>query len=179
MSIPTPGFVVWLTGIPSSGKTTLGRLLCERLRAEGLVVQMLDSDELRRVLTPGPTYSAAERDWFYSVLTYLAALLAENGVNVVIAATAARRLYRDNARARLPRFAEVYVQCPASVCRQRDPKGLWQKVQSGAISGLPGADEPYEAPQAPEAVVDTSQTDASEAIDQLYRQLDSAGFFDA
>lgn len=177
MSNASPGFVLWLTGLPSSGKTTLARILCERLGEEGLVVQLLDSDALRQVLTPQPTYSEEEREWFYGVLVYLAGVLAANGVNVVIAATGARRAYRDAARERLARFAEVFVDCPADVCRRRDPKGLWQKVQSGAISGLPGADAPYEPPRQPAARVDTSRSDPQEGADQILQQLRSSGFF--
>jgi adenylylsulfate kinase len=135
------------------------------------VVQLLDSDELRKVLTPQPSYSAAERDWFYDVLVFLAELLANNGVNVIIAATAAQRAYRDRARERLSRFAEVYVDAPAEVCAQRDPKGLWQKVESGAISDLPGADLPYEPPLQPEAHVNTAGISAEEGAREVLRQL--------
>lgn len=171
------GFVLWLTGVPSSGKTTLGRMLCERLGDEGFVVQLLDSDELRTVLTPEPSYSSQERDWFYGVIVYLAGLLADNGVNVIIAATGARRAYRDAARKRLARFAEVYVHCAPVVCRERDPKGLWEKVARGEISGLPGADEPYEQPLAPEAIVDTGETSPEEAAANVLAQLQEKQFF--
>lgn len=177
MSDVAPGFVLWFTGLPSSGKTTLARILCDRLDDEGLVVQLLDSDALRQVLTPQPTYSNAERDWFYGVLVYLAQLLAGNGVNVVIAATGARRAYRDAAHEKLARFGEVFVHCPPDVCRARDPKGLWQKVESGDISGLPGADAPYEAPRNPAARVDTAQTEPQEAAVLVLQQLRSAAFF--
>lgn len=177
MTKTSPGFVLWLTGVPSSGKTTLGRMLCEQLEEQGFVVQLLDSDELRTVLTPELSYSRQERDWFYSVIVYLAGLLADNGVNVIIAATGARRAYRDAARKRLVRFAEVYVQCAPAVCRERDPKGLWEKVARGEISGLPGADEPYEEPPAPEALVDTGETSADEAAAEVLAQLQEKQFF--
>jgi adenylylsulfate kinase len=178
MSQDLPGFVLWLTGLPSSGKTTLARLLCDLFHDEqGLKVQLLDSDTLRRVLTPDPAYTRAERDWFYDVLVFVAELLAGNGVNVIIAATGARRAYRDAARQRLRRFAEIHVDCPVEVCRQRDPKGLWRKVEEGSISRLPGADAAYEAPLNPEARVDTSQTDAQSAAQNILQQLAEGGFF--
>lgn len=171
------GFALWFTGLPSSGKSTLARAVAERLAEAGTAVQLLDSDEMRRVLTPEPTYSAEERDWFYEVLVYIARLLVENEVNVMIAATGARRRYRAAARARLPRFAEVYVACPQAVCRERDPKGLWAKADQGLITGLPGADAPYEPPAAPEARVDTGDLTVAEAATRVVNQLQAAGLF--
>jgi adenylylsulfate kinase len=171
-----PGFAIWLTGLPSSGKTTLAHALSILLNERGIAVQILDSDELRRRLTPTPTYSAEERDWFYDIITFLAELLAANGVNVLIAATASRRAYRQAARERIGRFAEVHVECPPEVCRARDPKGLWERVDRGEITNLPGADAPYEAPDAPVARVDTACCSAAEAARRILRSLDDRGF---
>jgi adenylylsulfate kinase len=137
---------------------------------------ILDSDEMRQRLTPNPTYSPEERDWFYGVVAWLAGLLAENGVNVLISATAPRQEFRRAARRRIVRFAEVYVECSPAVCRARDPKGLWQRADEGLIEGLPGADIPYEVPGSPEARVDTARTTAEEAAGQILGQLDAQGF---
>jgi adenylylsulfate kinase len=171
-----PGFAIWLTGLPSSGKTTLAHALSRLLAEQGIAVQILDSDELRRRLAPTPTYSAEERDWFYDIITFLAELLTTNGVNVLIAATASRRAYRQAARERIVRFAEVHVECPPKVCRARDPKGLWERVDRGEITNLPGAGAPYEAPDAPEARVDTACYSAAEAARRILRGLDDRGF---
>jgi adenylylsulfate kinase len=171
-----PGFAIWLTGLPSSGKTTLAHALSRLLNERGIAVQILDSDELRCRLTPTPTFSAEERDWFYDIITFLAELLATNGVNVLIAATASRRAYRQAARDRISRFAEVRVECTPQVCRARDPKGLWERADRGEISNLPGAGAPYEAPDAPEARVDTTRHSAEEAARRILRQLDARRF---
>lgn len=164
MSDVAPGFALWFTGLPSSGKTTLARAVQAPLQARGLPVVVLDSDALRRQLTPEPTYSEAERDWFYETVGFLAALLAGDGVNVLIAATAPRRAYRHRARARIGRFAEVYVVCAPDVCRERDPKGLWARAARGEIDALPGAGAPYEAPVAPEVRVDTAARSVAEGV---------------
>lgn len=167
----TPGFVIWFTGLPAAGKTTLARAVAAQLADAGVPTQLLDSDELRRVLTPQPTYSAAERRWFYSTLVFLARLLATNGVNVLIAATAAARAERDLARQTLPRFAEVYVAATPAACRRRDPKGLWRRVDAGVIRGLPGADLAYEVPDSAESTVDTEQLTVAAAVAQVLRDL--------
>ncbi len=174
---PQPGFAIWLTGLPSSGKTTLAHALKDLLLDRGISVQMLDSDELRRRLTPNPSYSPQERDWFYGVIALLAELLADNGVNVLIAATAPRRAYREAARARIHRFAEVYVDCPRDVCRERDPKGLWKRAEEGKITELPGLGTPYEPPESPEARVDTGRLSTEAAARKILRQLKERGFF--
>jgi adenylylsulfate kinase len=170
------GFALWLTGLPSSGKTTLAHALSRLLARRGISALVLDSDDLRKRLTPNPTYSSEERDWFYGVVAYMAELLASNGVNVLIAATAPRRRYRQAARQRIARFAEVYVECPPAICRARDPKGLWQRAEDGEIAGLPGADAPYEPPESPEAQVDTACTTVEEASRQILAQLEARGF---
>ena len=131
------GAVVWLTGVPASGKTTLARALVAALRADGRAVLWLDSDALRAVMTPSPTYSDAERQAFYDTIGYLARLGAEGGVVVVISATAMRRVYRDSVRAAVPTFLEIWLTCPAEVLRRRDPKGLYKKVDTGEVKKLP------------------------------------------
>ena len=173
-----PGFAIWLTGLPSSGKTTLAHALSRLLAERGIAVQILDSDALRRRLTPNPTYSAEERDWFYDIITFLAELLTTNGVNVLIAATASRQAYRQAARGRIARFVEVHVACPPEVCRARDAKGLWERADSGEITNLPGAGTLYEAPEAPEARVDTARYPADAAARRILKVLDARGFLE-
>ena len=151
-----PGFAIWLIGLPSSGKTTIAQALKNLLSERGVAVQVLDSDGLRQKLTPHPTYSPEERDWFYDMVTFLAGLLTDNGVNVIIAATASRRAYRKAARARIKRFAEISIDCSPEVCRARDSKGLWKKADKGEIDFLPGVGETFEPPESPEVRLDTA-----------------------
>jgi adenylylsulfate kinase len=165
------GWTIWLTGAPASGKTTLARALQRLLHAQGISSAVLDSDALRLVLTPHPTYSGAERDWFYAQLVEIAAWLTRAGENVIIAATGHRRRYRDAARARLRPFAEVWLRCPADICHSRDPKHLYAAVAAGVISGLPGVDIAYEPPSAPEVVVDTDERTPEEAAALVVAQL--------
>lgn len=172
-----PGFAIWLTGLPSAGKTTVAHALSDLLAEQNIAVQVLDSDELRTRLTPNPQYSPQERDWFYNTVTFLAELLTTNGVNCLIAATASQRAYREAARRRIDRFAEVYVDCSPEVCQGRDPKGLWQRAQKGEITALPGIGTSYEPPESPDVCVDTGRLSAEAAAQHILSQLNSKGFF--
>lgn len=158
------GWAVWLTGLPASGKTTIARALWQRLGSAGVPAAILDSDELRRVITPEPTFSPTERDQVYTALVDLAALLTGYGVNVIIAATGSRRAYRQAARTRLMPFAEVWVVCPPELCRARDPKGLYAQAAAGIISNLPGIDASYEAPEAPDLTIDSARQTPAENV---------------
>ena len=166
-----PGWALWLTGLPASGKTTLARTLRRKLAEQGVECVILDSDEVRRVLTPNPTYTSEERDRFYRGLVDLAWLLTRYGVNVIIAATATWRAYRQAARQILHPFAEVYVRCPLEVCKQRDPKGLYARAEAGEITNLPGVGVPYEEPEHPAVVVDTDRLSPEEAAERVLAAL--------
>jgi len=143
------GVVVWLTGLPASGKTTLARRIRERAGA-GVV---LDSDEIREALGAA-SYAPADRDAFYRTLGSLAAVIARQGNLVLVAATAPRRAHREHARALAPRFVEVHVRTPLATCEQRDVKGLYARAHAGAAPALPGVGEPYEPPIAPDVTAD-------------------------
>jgi adenylylsulfate kinase len=173
-----PGFAIYLTGLPASGKTTLAHALQGMLSQRGVSVQILDSDQMRSILTPNPSYSSQERNWFYEVVAFIAALLANNGVNVIIAATAPLQAHRKAARARIDRFAEVYVNCPPEVCRARDPKGLWERADLGEIQTLPGAGAPYERPVSPDITVDSEHLSAQATAQLVMGQLKKQGFIE-
>lgn len=161
------GWTIWLTGLPGAGKTTLARALQQRLRELGIAAVVLDSDAVRPVLAPTAGYDEAARDQVYAQLVALADLLRREGVNVIIAATAHRRAYRDAARATLAPFAEIWVRCPREVCAARDPKGLYVAAAAGGVTDLPGAQTPYELPLAAELVVDTDREAVAQSVARI------------
>jgi adenylylsulfate kinase len=158
-----PGCAIWLTGLPASGKSTIVAALIPQLQSLGRPVEVLESDSVRRVLTPTPTYSREERDLFYRALAFMGARLVAHGVTVIFDATANRRAYRDFARSLIPQFIEVAVECPLELAMQRDYKGTYQRGQRGESSTVPGLQEPYEAPANPEVKVDTTKVQGKEA----------------
>ncbi len=161
------GAVVWLTGLPSSGKSTLAHELFTSLRRSRRAAALLDGDEVRDALVPRPGYSAAERDAFYATLGRLAALLARQGLIVAVAATAHRRAWREAARSLSPRFIEVFIDVPPDECRARDAKGLYAQ----GVRDLPGADLQYEAPESPDVVASGGEDAA--ALREILRRLSS------
>lgn len=164
---PIPAFGIWMTGLPASGKSTIVKALRPQLEACGLTVDVLESDEVRRLLTPRATYSSEERDLFYRALAFAGQRLVAHGVTVVFDATASRQVYRDFARAMIPRFIEVAVECPIEVCMKRDRKGTYDKGLRGSSSTVPGLQTPYESPTHPELRIDTTNVSAHEAAQQI------------
>src|SRR3972149_7376880 len=134
------GFAIWLTGLPASGKTAVAEGSIRRLEElYELKVQHLESDALRKVLTPEPSYSVSEREWFYDVIVFLGDMLTKHGINIIIDATGNRTAHREKARNSIGKFLEVYIRCPLNTCMERDPKGIYRLAQSGKATSVAGA----------------------------------------
>jgi len=160
-------FAIWITGLPASGKSTIVSALKPQLEGLGLTVEVLESDEVRRVITPTPSYSEAERDLFYRALAFTGQKLVAHGVTVVFDATARRRVYREFAKSVIPRFVEVSVECPLTTCIKRDKKGTYRKGQLGESLTVPGLQSPYEVPTNADLRIDTTTTTSSDAAHQI------------
>jgi adenylylsulfate kinase len=160
-------FALWITGLPASGKSTIVSALRPQLEALGLTVEVLESDEVRRILTPAPTYSQPERDLFYRALAFAGQRLVAHGVTVLFDATASVRAYRDYARREIPHFAEVAIVCPLEVCMKRDRKGTYERGRRGESGTVPGLQVPYEAPLNPELKIDTTVVQPGEAARRI------------
>ncbi|MBS7659308.1 MAG: adenylyl-sulfate kinase [Candidatus Bathyarchaeia archaeon] len=172
------GWCIWVTGLPGSGKSIVSRELIKILMQHGIRAQLLSSDELRKVMTPKPTYSLEERDAVYATLVYIAKLLTENGVNVIIDATGNLRRYRDNARNLIPKFMEAYLECPIEVCMEREskrvetynaPAQIYQRAMKGEASTVPGVGQPYEPPLHPEVTINTVADSPEQAALKIFR----------
>lgn len=161
------GIGIWITGLPASGKSTIAAELKPRLEKMGHTVEVLESDEVRRHVTPSPTYSHEEREQFYRSLAYFGSRLVAHGVTVIFDATANKRAYRDCARNQIARFIEVAVECPLDVCQARDRKGIYRKAESGESATVPGVQDAYEPALQPEVRIDSSRASASEAAEQI------------
>jgi adenylylsulfate kinase len=167
------GFAIWITGIPASGKSSLTREVVKKLSERGVTVVVLESDEMRTILTPVPTYDEKERDAFYRSLAQIGGLITRSGVPVIFDATAHKQVYRDFARSLIPRFVEVHVMCPLEICMKRDPKGIYGRAVKGGTSTVPGIQAIYEPPLNPDITLDgRNQPDASaDAVLELLQQL--------
>jgi adenylylsulfate kinase len=170
---PGVGAVVWITGLPASGKSTLAARLRSRLVASGRTAVIIDSDEVRAAIAPTLGYDQDDRDAFYGKLARVANVIARQDVVALVAATAPRRQHREQARAIAPRFVEVWIRTPLEVCEARDPKGLYAKARAGGAPSLPGVGVDYEPPASPEVTADGGADDA--AVDAVVRILDREG----
>jgi adenylylsulfate kinase len=165
------GLVVWCTGLPSAGKSTFAKRVLERLKQSRVPACILDSDRIRVALPDGSSYDEVGRDRLYATLANLAALLAEQGLVVLVAATAHRRRFRERAREQAPDFVEVLLDVPLEVARARDSKGLYAAVDRKQARDVPGGDIEYERPLRPDLVADGGKDDR--ALDELCRIIDS------
>ncbi|MFJ7067736.1 adenylyl-sulfate kinase [Streptomyces sp. NPDC101115] len=173
------GGTVWLTGLPSAGKTTLALGLAGRLRAEGHRVQVLDGDEVRAALSAELGFSKEDRDTNVRRIGYVAGLLASHGVTVLVPVIApyavSRAAVRERHAAQGVPYVEVHVATPVELCADRDVKGLYARQAAGELMGLTGVDDPYEAPVDPDLRLPTEDRTVEESVLLLRALLTARG----
>ena len=173
------GATVWLTGLPSAGKTTIAQHLGERLKAEGHRVEVLDGDEVRRFLSAGLGFSREDRNTNVQRIGLVSEVLARNGVLSVVPVIApyadSREAVRKRHEASGTPYIEVHVATPVEVCSERDVKGLYARQAAGHLTGLTGVDDPYEPPTDPALTLSTQLQSPQESADAVYAVLSERG----
>ena len=169
------GFTVWFTGMSGAGKSTTSRLLERRLRESGAKVELLDGDIVRTRLSKGLGFSKEDRDENVRRIGFVCELLSRNGVIAIVAAISPYRAARDEVRALIPNFIEVYVECPLPVLVDRDVKGLYAKAIAGEIQHFTGVSDPYEPPVDPEVTINSSLETPEQSVAKVCDKLESLG----
>lgn len=167
------GKVVWLTGLPGAGKSTIAHAVEAKLHRSGLQTVVLDGDNIRHGLCADLGFSTADRNENIRRVGEVARLFLEQGTLVFVALVSPVRSAREQIRALLPDgdFIEIYCNCPLAVCRQRDPKGLYAKAESGLIPEFTGISSPYEAPLDPALTLDTGTESIEESVERVTQFL--------
>ncbi|MGA8276046.1 MAG: adenylyl-sulfate kinase [Thermoplasmata archaeon] len=174
------GFVVWIEGLSGSGKSTLSEDAAKYLQTAGWKAEVLDGDTVRRMVFPELGWSRKDREIHARRVSYIARLLARNGVAVLVAMITPYETSRQAARSvEGARFTEIWLKCPLEVCQQRDPKGIYRRSTQGAVPHMTGVDDPFEEPLNPDLVVDTSIDPAPVSLERILAHLRSKGFIAA
>jgi adenylyl-sulfate kinase len=176
LSRSNDGVVIWFTGLPGAGKSTLAQALAPRLLAQGRRVEILDGDAVRTHLSKGLGFSREDRDTNIARIAFVAHLLARNGVAVLVAAISPFRKARDEARALIGDFVEVHVAPPLEECIRRDVKGLYAKAMAGEVRSFTGISDPYEEPLSPELRLDTSVVSVVQGTTHILAKLSELGY---
>lgn len=173
MNYQNEGFTLWMTGLSGAGKTTIAVELEKRLKALGVRIERLDGDTVREGLTRDLGFSKEDRDKNIERVTFVAKLLSRNGVGVIASFISPYREAREKVRKETTNFIEVHVNAPLDVCIERDVKGLYKKALAGQIPNFTGIDDPYEAPENPEIVVNTHEETLDESVNTIIAYLES------
>jgi adenylylsulfate kinase len=168
------GAVVWITGLSGAGKTTLALAAERALFSRGCRVFVLDGDKVRNGLCADLGFSLPERSENIRRIGEVARLFHEAGQIVLVSAISPLQADRDRARALVPApdFLEVYCRCPLAVCEERDPKGLYRKARAGLLPEFTGISSPYEAPAAPDVLVDSAASSVEQEVARLLAELE-------
>ncbi len=172
MSAKKKGFTLWFTGLPSSGKSTVAQLVAQELERRGLNVEVLDGDVVRTNLTKGLGFSKEDRDENIRRIGFVCHLLSKHGVAAIAAAISPYRAVREEVRARMENFVEVYLNAPLEICIQRDVKGMYKKALAGEIRNFTGIDDPYEPPLHPELVIHTDKETPEHSVSRILAKLE-------
>lgn len=167
------GAIVWFTGLSGAGKSTLAHAVEEHLHQMGCRTFVLDGDNVRHGLCGDLGFSATDRVENIRRIGEVTKLFMEAGVIVLTAFISPFREDRNKVRAMVQpgEFVEIYCQCPVEVCEQRDTKGLYKKARAGEIGQFTGISSPYEAPDTPELVVNTSERSLQDCVQQVVAEL--------
>lgn len=175
-SLDRRGFVVWFTGLSGAGKSTVSAELVRKLRERGEArVEVLDGDTVRTNLSKGLGFSKEDRDTNILRIGFVCELLARNGVIAVAAAISPYLEIRNRVRSQVKNFVEVFVSAPLETLIERDTKGLYKKAIAGEIKNFTGVSDPYEAPQAPEVLLETEKESIATSVDKVLRALELLG----
>ena len=168
------GFTLWMTGLPGSGKSTLSTVLKAKLEKDyGMLVEILDGDEVRKGLSRDLGLSREHREEHAWRVSFVSKLLARNGVVAIVALISPYRTSRESAKQMIgpERFVEVYVKASLQACEKRDPKGLYAKARRGEITNMTGIQDPYEEPVSPDIVVETEMGTPEQSADIVISRL--------
>ena len=165
--------ILWFTGLPSSGKSTLANEVEKRLIGSGIRTYILDGDNVRMGLCKDLGFSEADRAENIRRIGEVSKLFIQAGCIVLSAFVSPYRKDRDDVRTLVGdgEFVEIYVSAPLEICEQRDVKGLYKKAREGVIKGFTGIDDPYEAPLKPEIVIETDKMTLAEGADHIIGYL--------
>jgi len=174
------GFTVWFTGLSGAGKSTVAEMLFHEFQARGMKTEILDGDVVRQNLSKGLGFSKEDRDLNILRIGFVAGLLTRNGVATICCPISPYREARDAVRAQIGDFVEIYVHATVEeIAAHRDPKGLYKKALAGEITGFTGVDDPYEAPEHPELVLNTLEETPQESLQHVLTTLVKLGYLDS
>jgi phosphoadenosine phosphosulfate reductase len=169
------GFTLWFTGLSGAGKSTISGIIEQSLRAAGARVEVLDGDIVRTHLSKGLGFSKEDRDINIRRIGFVAEMLSRHGTIAIVAAISPYRAVREEVRARIPNFVEVYVECPINVLAERDVKGLYKRALAGEIPSFTGVSDPYEPPENPDVVVNSSTETPAQSAAKIWATLEHKG----